>query len=80
MPHLAELNIAKLRYPKGDLRAADFFDALDRVNALAERMPGFAWRLKHEGGNATDIPFSDDPLVIANLSVWDRRRNRYKWK
>ncbi len=71
MPHLAELNIAKLRYPKGDARAAPFFDALDRVNALAERMPGFVWRLKDAGGNATDIPFSDDPTVIANLSVWE---------
>jgi hypothetical protein len=71
VPHLAELNIAKLRYPKGDPRVAPFFDALDRVNALAERMPGFVWRLKDEGGNATDIPFSDDPMVIANLSVWE---------
>jgi len=69
--HLAELNIARLRYPKGDPRVAEFFENLDRVNATAERMPGFVWRLKDEAGNATDIPFNDDPLVIANLSVWE---------
>ncbi len=71
MPHLAELNIARLRYPKGDPRMAEFFDNLDRVNAVAERMPGFVWRLKDEGGNATDIPFSADPMVIANFTVWE---------
>ena len=69
--HLAELNIARLRYPKGDPRVAEFFENLDRVNATAERMPGFVWRLKDEGGNATDNAFNADPLVIANLSVWE---------
>ena len=67
---LAELNIARLKYPKGDPRVGEFFAALDRVNALAERMPGYVWRLKDDGGNATDIRFTDDPLLIANLSVW----------
>ena len=68
--YLAELNLARLKHPKGDHRVAEFFDALDRVNALAERMPGFVWRLKDEGGNATDIAFNEDPMVIANMSVW----------
>ena len=71
MPHLAELNIGRLRYPKGDPRAAEFFGALDRVNALAERMPGFVWRLQDAGGNATDIAYNDDPMTIANMSVWE---------
>ena len=69
--HLAELNIARLRYPQGDPRAAEFFDNLDRVNGAAERMAGFAWRLKDEGGNATAFRISEDPMVIANLSVWE---------
>lgn len=68
---LAELNIGRLRYPRGDPRAAEFFDNLDRVNALAERMPGFVWRLKDEGGDATHFRFNDDPMVIPNLSVWE---------
>jgi len=69
--HLAELNIGRLRYPQGDPRAAEFFDNLDRVNGMAERMPGFVWRLKDEGGNATALRINDDPFVISNLSVWE---------
>jgi Domain of unknown function (DUF3291) len=71
MPHLAELNLAKLRHPKGDPRVAEFFDAIERVNALAERMPGFVWRLKDEGGSALDVRFTEDPLVIVNMTVWE---------
>ena len=69
--HLAELNIAKLRYGKGDPRAAEFFDNLDRINGLGERMPGFIWRLKDDEGNATGFEVNEDPMVIANLTVWE---------
>jgi len=70
--HLAELNIGKLRYAQGDPRAAEFFDNLDRVNGIAERMEGFVWRLKDEGSdNATAFRINDDPMVISNLSVWE---------
>lgn len=50
---------------------ADFFAALDPVNALADAAPGFVWRLQTESGNATDIRPYDDDLVIVNLSVWE---------
>jgi hypothetical protein len=70
--HLAQINIAKLLAPEGDPRVADFFANLDRVNAAAERMPGFVWRLKDDGsGNATSISTFDDPSVIVNMSVWE---------
>ncbi len=69
--HLAEINVARLRYPLEDPRVADFVDNLDAINALAERSPGFLWRLKDDTGNATHISAFDDPLVIVNLSVWD---------
>lgn len=71
MQHLAQINIARLRYPEGDARVAEFFANLDRVNAAAERMPGFVWRLQDEVGNATQIQAYDDPLVIVNLSLWE---------
>lgn len=71
MPHhLAQINIGRLVAPIDDPRIADFVAALDPVNALAEAAPGFVWRLKSDGGNATDIVYSDDPLVIVNMSVW----------
>jgi hypothetical protein len=41
------------------------------VNAAAERMPGFVWRLKDDSGNATAIQAFDDPRLIVNMSVWD---------
>jgi hypothetical protein len=69
--HLAQINIAKLLHPEGDPRVADFFANLDRVNAAAERMPGFVWRLKDDGGNATSISAFDDPAVIVNMTVWE---------
>ena len=36
-PHLAQLNIGRLRYPTDDPRMADFMNNLDLVNGLAER-------------------------------------------
>ncbi len=70
--HLAELNIGKLLFPVGDPRIADFIDNLDRVNAMAERMPGFVWRLVGAGNNATDIRPFDDPMMAINMSVWEK--------
>jgi heme-degrading monooxygenase HmoA len=69
--HLAELNIARPRFPLDDPRMVDFVDNLDRVNAVAERSPGFVWRLKGDGNDATDIRFDDDPDSIVNMSVWE---------
>jgi Domain of unknown function (DUF3291) len=66
--HLAELNIGKFKYPTSDPRMAGFMDNLNRVNALAERSPGFVWRLKGDNNNATDFRVGDDMAV--NLSVW----------
>jgi Domain of unknown function (DUF3291) len=71
MHHLAQINVARLRYPQEDARLADFFANLDRVNAAAERMPGFVWRLADDGGNATLIQAFDDPRMLTNMSVWE---------
>lgn len=49
---------------------AEFAQALDEINALAERSPGFVWRLKDDSGNATAIQAFADPLTLVNLSVW----------
>ena len=68
--HLAQINVARLLHPEGDERVAEFFANLDRVNALAEQSDGFVWRLTGEGNNATDVPVTDDPHLIANMSVW----------
>ncbi len=71
--HLAELNIGKFKYPTSDPRMAEFMSNLDRVNAIAERSPGFVWRLKGDNNNATDFRVGDDMAV--NLSVWEDARS-----
>lgn len=68
--HLAQINIARLVAPQGDARVQPFFDALDRINAVADASPGFVWRLEDEGGNATAIQATPDPLLLINMSVW----------
>lgn len=70
--HLAQVNVGRLRAPVDDPMIAEFVDALDRINALADGSPGFVWRLQTEEGNATDIrPDDDDELLAINLSVWE---------
>ena len=72
--HLAELNIGRLLAPTDDPRVADFMGALDRVNGLGKRMPGFVWMMEGSGepgtGN-TENTVGGDPQAISNLTVWE---------
>mgnify|MGYP003329304167 CR=1 FL=1 len=68
--HLAQLNIGRLIAPRESPAGADFMDALDDINALADGASGFIWRLQDASGNATGITLTDDPRFIVNLSVW----------
>ncbi len=72
--HLAELNVGRLQAPTDDPRVAEFMDALDRVNGLGKRMPGFVWMMEGSGepgtGN-TENHIGDDPQFVANLTVWE---------
>ncbi len=66
---LAQLNIARMKAPLESPVMAEFVANLGRVNELAEKSPGYKWRLKTEEGNATALrPFGVELLV--NLSVW----------
>ena len=70
--HVAQLNIGRLRHETDDPRMADFMNNLARVNALAERSPGFVWRYTDATGNATDTrPYDGDPRMAINMSVWE---------
>jgi len=72
--HLAELNVGRLKAASDDPRVAEFMDALDRVNGLGKRMPGFVWMMEGSGapgtGN-TEAHLGGDPRMIANLTVWE---------
>lgn len=68
--HVAQINIGTMIAPTDDPAVAEFMQALDRVNALADGAPGFVWRLQTEEGNATDIHVFPNLLELVNMSVW----------
>jgi heme-degrading monooxygenase HmoA len=70
--HLAQVNIGRFRAPIDDPIMEGFRAQLDPINALADRAPGFIWRLQTEDGNATAVrPYADDDRMAINLSVWE---------
>ena len=69
--HLAQVNIARMLAPIDSPIMAGFVSQLPIVNALADRSPGFVWRLQTPEGDATAVQAYDDPLIIVNLSVWE---------
>jgi hypothetical protein len=70
--HLAQVNIGRLQAPLEDPIMEGFRNALDPINALADRSPGFVWRLQTEDGNATAIrPYGNNNLIAINMSVWE---------
>ena len=77
--HVAQLNVGRSVAPMDDPRLAGFVSRLDEVNALAERSPGFVWRLQGDNGNATELKVSDDPLFIINLTVWRSLDDLYEF-
>lgn len=69
--HLAQFNIARVRYPLDDPRMKEFVDNVARVNGLAEQIDGFVWRLQDDSGNAMGMTVYDDPRILPNLTVWE---------
>src|SRR5580700_1219564 len=68
--YIAQLNIARMKESLGAPSMADFVGNLDKINALAERSPGFVWRLKDESGSAVASRGFGDEFVV-NMSVWE---------
>ena len=69
--HLAQVNIARARGAMTDPVMQGFVARLEEINALAERNPGFVWRLQTEDGNATAVrPYPEDNGILINLSLW----------
>jgi Domain of unknown function (DUF3291) len=68
--HIAQVNIGRVRAPLDDSLMAGFVARLDEINALADRSPGFVWRLQTSEGNATYFRPYDDDRILLNMSVW----------
>ncbi|BAJ26822.1 MULTISPECIES: DUF3291 domain-containing protein [Kitasatospora] len=73
---LAQVNIGRTVAPLDSPALAGFVAQLAEVNALAERSPGFVWRLVDDAGaDATGLrPDRDDDLLQINCSVWESVR------
>lgn len=73
--HIAHFNVARLRHPPGDPRVAEFIDNVPKINAIAERSPGYVWRLVDESaavGNGIAFQTNDKDIRLAiSLSVWN---------
>jgi hypothetical protein len=70
--HLAQVNIGQVRAPIEDPLMAGFVQRLDEINGLADRSPGFVWRVQTTAGNATYFrPFPADDSILMNMSVWE---------
>ena len=69
--HLAQVNIARMKAPMDDPLMARFVEWLAPINALAERSPGYVWRLQSADGDATSIRVFDDDMLLINMSVWE---------
>lgn len=69
--HVAQINIGRILAPLDDPQMAGFMSRLDELNALADRSPGFVWRLQTSEGNATYFRPYDDDHVLMNMSVWE---------
>jgi hypothetical protein len=70
--HIAQVNIGRVRAPIEDPLMVGFVNRLDEINALADRSPGFVWRLQTSAGNATYFrPYPEDDQILVNMSVWE---------
>ena len=80
--HLAQFNIARIRYPLDDLHMADFVENVARINVLAEKIDGFVWRLQDGSGHAMNMTVYDDPRILPNLTVWKNAEalERFVWQ
>lgn len=71
---LAQLNLARAKYPLSSGEMADFIALIAEVNAAAEASDGFIWRLRDDGDGSLSVRLSaeglDDDAMLVNMSVW----------
>ena len=68
--HLAQLNIAEPAAPLDGPQLAGFVALLPEINELADRSPGFVWRLHRRDRRRHRLrPFG--PTTMVNMSVWE---------
>lgn len=76
---LVQANVALGKAPLSEPVMQGFVEQLEYINSVADRSPGFVWRLQTEDGDATSVQVFDDPLVILNMSVWETIEDLYDY-
>jgi len=71
---LAQMNLARARYPLSSAQMADFVALIAEVNEAAEAADGFLWRLRDDGDGALSVRLAaaglDGEDMLVNMSVW----------
>jgi len=69
---IAQVNTGRIKAPLDSPIMAEFMNQRDAINALADKAPGFVWRLQTGEGNATYFrPYPEDDRILLNMSVWE---------
>ena len=67
---IAQMNWGRMRFPPTDLRLQEFLDSLSSVYAIAEKHPGFIWRISDDEASAQLNRLGFDDRMSATISVW----------
>lgn len=80
--HLAQLNIAEGNFPMTDPVMDSFTGRIDAINAMADRSPGFIWRLTDEDDDidgALSLRLPGDESTLVNMSVWNNIESLFQF-
>ncbi|MEP3889695.1 MAG: DUF3291 domain-containing protein [Hellea sp.] len=70
---LAQLNIAEAIHAVEDERMAGFTGRVDMINAMADRSPGFVWRLTDDDDTDGALSLRMEGMndyTLVNMSIW----------
>lgn len=71
---LAQVNIAVAKYAYESPALAGFVNNIERINAVADRAPGFVWHYTSEDDAEARSVFADERILF-NLSLWESVRH-----
>lgn len=66
--HVAQINLAKSKWPAGSAEMDSFISQLATINQLAEESEGFVWR--HMPQPARELALFGEGFLV-NMSVWE---------
>ena len=67
---IAQMNWGRLKYSLEDKRMTEFNESLSKVYGLAEKHPGFIWRIPDNQSESQLYDLGFDNLISSTISVW----------